>query len=69
VGRAGQILRNPVTGQDLVFRRTTAYTDGEVLEVESVWHTGGSEPVEHYHSAQEERFEVTAGRRGYRPTS
>jgi quercetin dioxygenase-like cupin family protein len=62
VARAGQILRNPVTGQDLVFRRTTKETNGEVLEVESVWHTAGGEPVEHYHPAQEERFEVTAGR-------
>jgi quercetin dioxygenase-like cupin family protein len=61
VAHTGQILRNPVTGQDLVFRRTTADTGGEVLEVESVWRSGSTEPVEHYHPAQEERFEVTAG--------
>jgi quercetin dioxygenase-like cupin family protein len=61
VAHAGQILRNPVTGQDLVFRRTAADTGGEVLEVESIWRSRGGEPPEHYHPSQEERFEVTAG--------
>jgi quercetin dioxygenase-like cupin family protein len=66
VATAGQILRNPVTGQDLVFRRTTADTGGEVLEVESIWHKNADEPVEHFHPSQEEQFEVTAGRLGAR---
>ena len=30
-------MKNPATGQTLVFRRTTADTDGELLEVESSW--------------------------------
>jgi quercetin dioxygenase-like cupin family protein len=62
VAHAGQILRNPVTRQDLVFRRTAEDTEGEVLEVESIWRAPGREPPEHYHPSQEERFEVTAGR-------
>jgi quercetin dioxygenase-like cupin family protein len=62
VTTAGQILRNPFSGQDLVFRRTTADTDGEVLEVESIWHQRADEPVEHFHPSQAEHFEVTAGR-------
>jgi hypothetical protein len=37
MAKPGEELRNPVTGQDLVFRRTTAETAGELLEVESSW--------------------------------
>jgi len=33
-------LTNPVTGQSLAFRRTTAETDGELLKVESAWRPG-----------------------------
>ena len=55
------MLENPVTGQTLTFRRTTADTRGDVLEVESSWEPGGREPPEHYHPRQEEHFEVLAG--------
>jgi quercetin dioxygenase-like cupin family protein len=58
---AGASLENPFTGQSLTFRRTTADTAGELLEVESSWAGGGVEPPEHYHPYQEERFEVLEG--------
>ena len=55
------MLENPVTGQTLTFRRTTADTGGELLEVESSWAPRGPEPPEHHHPRQEEHFEVLAG--------
>jgi quercetin dioxygenase-like cupin family protein len=57
----GDVLENPFTGQNLTFRRTTADTGGELLEVESSWAGAGQEPPEHYHPHQEERFEVLEG--------
>jgi quercetin dioxygenase-like cupin family protein len=57
----GDELKNPITGQDLVFRRTTAQTGGELLEVEAAWAPDSAEPVEHFHPRQEERFRVLEG--------
>jgi quercetin dioxygenase-like cupin family protein len=57
----GDVLDNPITGQSLTFRRTTAETGGELLEVESRWEPAGQEPPEHYHPHQEEHFEVLEG--------
>jgi mannose-6-phosphate isomerase-like protein (cupin superfamily) len=61
MARAGDVLENPFTGQDLTFRRTAADTGGELLEVESSWAAGGPEPPEHHHPRQEEHFEVLEG--------
>ena len=61
MARPGEVLENPVTGQTLTFRRTSAETGGELLEVESSWKPGGHEPPEHYHPSQEEHFEVLEG--------
>jgi quercetin dioxygenase-like cupin family protein len=66
MARPGDELHNPKTGQRLIFRRTTAETGGELVEVESVWAPGGDEPVAHYHPKQTEEFEVLAGRVGTR---
>ena len=58
----GEVLENPVTGQRIVFKRTSADTGGALLEVESVYTkpTPAKPPV-HYHPAQEEHFEVLTG--------
>jgi quercetin dioxygenase-like cupin family protein len=61
MANAGDVLENPFTGQTLTFRRTTAQTAGELLEVESSWAGAGQEPPEHHHPYQEERFEVLEG--------
>ena len=37
MAKPGDVLENPFTGQTLTFRRTTAETGGELLEVESSW--------------------------------
>ena len=59
----GVVLENPVTGQRIVFEQTAGDTDGELLEVESVYtQPTPSRPPVHYHPAQEEHFEVLAGK-------
>ncbi len=56
------MLENPITGQRLVFRKTAKGTDGELLEVESIYTKASlSRPPAHYHPYQEERFEVLSG--------
>ena len=35
--KSGEVLENPVTGQRIIFRRTSGDTAGELLEVESVY--------------------------------
>jgi quercetin dioxygenase-like cupin family protein len=63
VARAGEVLENPISGQRLIFRKTAGDTDGELLEVESVYtKPSPSRPPAHYHPYQEERFEVLSGR-------
>jgi mannose-6-phosphate isomerase-like protein (cupin superfamily) len=61
VAVSGQVLENPITGQTLSFRRTTAETGGDLLEVESSWPPQSVEPVEHFHPHQSEHFEVLEG--------
>lgn len=61
MAKAGDRLENPATGQTIVFRQTSAQTGGELLEVETTYQPGSSEPLEHYHPRQEERFEVLDG--------
>jgi quercetin dioxygenase-like cupin family protein len=59
--RAGDELLNPATGQRIVFRKTAADTDGELLEVET-WYRAGARPAPgHYHPRQDEHFEVLSG--------
>jgi quercetin dioxygenase-like cupin family protein len=63
MARAGDTLENPVTGQRLIFRKTTGDTGGSLLEVESVYtKPSPSRPPTHYHPRQEEIFEVLSGR-------
>ena len=57
-------LDNPVTGERLVFRRTTADTNGEALEYELVFKPQGFVVQEHLHPHQSERHEVIAGELG-----
>jgi quercetin dioxygenase-like cupin family protein len=57
----GQSLTNPVTGETLVFRTTSADTNGERVVVETFVEPNGAVAAAHVHPAQEERFEVLAG--------
>jgi mannose-6-phosphate isomerase-like protein (cupin superfamily) len=62
MARQGDALVNPVTGERLVFRRTTADSCGTVLSFAYFLPAGGSVPLAHVHPRQEERFEVVSGR-------
>jgi quercetin dioxygenase-like cupin family protein len=57
----GQSLRNPVTGETLVFHKTSADTNGESVVVETFVEPNGAVAAAHVHPAQEELFEVLGG--------
>jgi quercetin dioxygenase-like cupin family protein len=58
---AGQIIDNPVSGEQIHFRRTAADTNGALLEFDLVLAPDGHVPGKHVHPSQEERFEVLSG--------
>ncbi len=60
MARAGDELLSPISGR-LVFRRTAADTNGDLLEVDVYYKPGGNPPPVHYHPRQEEHFEVVSG--------
>jgi len=59
--RAGDTIDNPVTGERLVFRRTSAETDGEAVVFDCFVRPSGFVAKAHVHPFQEERFEVIRG--------
>ena len=64
--RTGDTLENPVTGERLIFHRTSRDTDGEAVLVETIVHPGGFVAAAHVHPYQSERFEVLEGALGLR---
>jgi quercetin dioxygenase-like cupin family protein len=62
----GDRLENPVTGEVLVFHRTSAETNGESVLVETIVRPHGFVAAAHVHPFQTERFEVLAGVLGLR---
>jgi quercetin dioxygenase-like cupin family protein len=62
----GQSLTNPVTGETLVFRKTSADTNGESVVVEAFVEPDGAVAAAHVHPSQEERFEVLSGELEFR---
>ena len=52
---------NAVTGFTLRFVKTSADTNGELLEVEATYTPKGVAPPAHFHPRQEEHFEVLRG--------
>jgi quercetin dioxygenase-like cupin family protein len=62
----GDRLENPVTGEVLVFHRTSAETNGESVLVETIVRPHGFVAAAHVHPFQTERFEVLAGVLGIR---
>ena len=63
---AGQMVENPVTGERIVFRQTSADTKGELVAIDLALPVGGHVPGIHIHPLQEERFEVTSGKMKFR---
>jgi quercetin dioxygenase-like cupin family protein len=64
--RSGDTIENPVTGERLIFRKTSADTRGELVVVECIVRSGGAVAGAHVHPFQEERFEVLRGSVGFR---
>jgi quercetin dioxygenase-like cupin family protein len=61
-----QSLTNPVTGETLVFRTTSADTNGAEVVVEAFVEPHGAVAAAHVHPAQEELFEVLDGELEFR---
>jgi quercetin dioxygenase-like cupin family protein len=64
--QSGDVLENPVTGEVLIFHRTSAASGGDAVLVETIVQPDGFVAVAHVHPHQTERFEVTAGLLGLR---
>lgn len=62
MAKARDTKDNPMSGQQIIFQKRSADTNGELLEVESIYtKPTPSRPPIHYHPRQEERFEVLSG--------
>jgi quercetin dioxygenase-like cupin family protein len=62
----GDRLENPVTGEVLVFHRTSEQTNGDSVLVETIVRPQGFVAATHVHPHQTERFEVLEGLLGLR---
>ena len=58
---AGDTIVNPVTGERIVFHKTSASTGGECVEIEVFVQPGGVVAAAHVHPYQTERFEILGG--------
>src|SRR5215204_7737525 len=63
---AGDMLENPITGERLLFRKTSSDTGGEAIVLETFVKPGGFVAAAHVHPYQEERFEILGGSVGFR---
>jgi mannose-6-phosphate isomerase-like protein (cupin superfamily) len=64
--RAGDTIHNPVTGERLVFRKTSAETGGQAVVIETFVQPNGFVAAAHVHPTQEERFEILRGSVGFK---
>ena len=62
----GQSVTNHVTGETLVFRTTSADSNGEAVVVETFVEPNGAVAAAHVHPSQEEPFEILAGELEFR---
>jgi len=64
--RTGTVIENPVTGERIVFRKTSCDTGGQAVVIETFVQPDGFVAAAHVHPSQEERFEVLKGSVGFR---
>jgi quercetin dioxygenase-like cupin family protein len=64
--RTGQTIENPVTGELLIFRKTSRDTGGELVLVETILRPGATVAAAHSHPYQSESFQVLEGRVGFK---
>jgi quercetin dioxygenase-like cupin family protein len=62
----GDTIENPVTGERLVFRKTSRETGGQAVVIETFVQPNGFVAAAHVHPSQEERFEVLRGSVGFK---
>jgi mannose-6-phosphate isomerase-like protein (cupin superfamily) len=63
---AGDTIENPVTGERLVFHKTSRETNGQAVVFETFVQPDGFVAAAHVHPKQEERFEILSGTLGLR---
>jgi quercetin dioxygenase-like cupin family protein len=63
---AGDMLENPITGERLLFRKTSSDTGGEAVILETFVKPDGFVAAAHVHPYQEESFEILDGLVGFR---
>jgi mannose-6-phosphate isomerase-like protein (cupin superfamily) len=63
---AGTTIENPVTGERIIFRKTSRETGGRAVVIECFVQPSGFVAAAHVHPSQEERFEVLRGTVGFR---
>src|SRR4051812_21941754 len=63
---AGEVIHNPVSGETIVIRQSTAQTGGRLLAWDLRLAPGGRVPSGHTHPGQEERFTIREGRLRFR---
>lgn len=59
--RAGDMIENPVTGERLLFHKTSSETNGEAVVFETFVEPNGFVAAAHVHPYQDERFEILSG--------
>src|SRR5580765_1048146 len=64
--RAGDTIENPVTGERIVFRKTSRETGGQAVVIETHVQPNGFVAAAHVHPSQEERFEILKGTVGFK---
>ena len=62
--RSGDTIHNPITGERITFRQTSAETNGEAVVIECTVQPDGCVAAAHVHPFQTERFAVVDGRLG-----
>ena len=62
---AGDVIENPVTGERIVFRKTSRETNGQAVVIETYVQPNGFVAAAHAHPSQEERFEILSGEVGF----
>jgi quercetin dioxygenase-like cupin family protein len=60
--RTGDVVTNPITGEQLRFVKTAADTGGEAVVVEVTVEPNGFVAAAHTHPYQSERFEIVSGK-------
>ena len=59
---ATDIIKNPVQGDTIIFKKTAKDTDGKLLEFQMLIEPTASGPPQHIHPEAEEQFEVLSGK-------